>query len=87
MRSKERVKWQEFHNKHPEIWRAILMWFSELNDRKQEGRRHPIGKISIGAIIDYRIRMWHGYKVPNYCKKYYRELFIKTFPEHKEKIK
>ena len=80
-RDLEREAWEEYDNRFPTIYEEIE------SDAVFIADNGLVGHLSIGAIIEYRIRMWLGFQIPNAYKKYYREKFIRERPEYAELFK
>jgi len=74
----EREAWAEFDMANPDIYNTIELDLMLMN---------CLGKLSVGAVIEYKIRMLSGVKVPNAYKKFYREKFIAEHPEYKHLFK
>jgi len=74
-RDEEEKAWREFDAKNLSVWLIIVseaLAFIEM------------GKVpSFGAIIEYKVRLMQGVKIPNAYKKFYREKFIGEYPEYK----
>jgi len=76
----EHEAWREYDRDNPQVWEIIR---TDLYGKLE----HFLGKVSIGAVIEYKVRMIFGYHIPNAYKKFYREKFITEHPEYKELFK
>jgi len=66
--------WCEYDLQHPEVRQGI--------DQEARTVVQCAHEPNIGAIIEYRIRMWMGIPVPNAFKKFYAERWWREHPEY-----
>ena len=70
----KREAWEIFDKSHPNVWSEIVTRTRHLINCGYD----PL----TGAVIEYWIRGIMGIKIPNAYKKFYREKFIREYPEY-----
>jgi len=74
-RDEEEKAWREFDERNPNVYDYIKSDLLKLIGTTE-------GALSVGAVIEYQVRMIWGQKIPNAYKKFYREKFIREYPEY-----
>ena len=74
-RDEEEKAWREFDERNPNVYDYIKSDLLKLIGATE-------GALSVGAVIEYQVRMIWGQKIPNAYKKFYREKFIREYPEY-----